>query len=114
MNNYYYFLSLGICPICKKEKLYGDERRCLTCKGKQAIYYHSVKNDTDKYRERVKSKLEYDKLARRTRKANGICIECGKRKAKYNRVRCEICLEKSAERTRLSRYRKEEALKEGA
>lgn len=114
MNNYYYFLSLGICPICTRNKLYGDERRCLDCKEKSALYYNTIKRDVKRYKERLEKKLEQDKITRAERKEKGICIECGRRKARYNRVRCEICLEKNATKARLIRYSKEEALKEGS
>lgn len=82
-----FYISIGICPICKKNQLFGDEKSCPECKAKRMKY----KTSTDKYRERnrIKSKEIHLKCIE-----TGTCTRCRKRKAVYNRKKCEICLEK--------------------
>ena len=95
--------SIGICPICRKEQLYGDERRCLECKAKTFGY---VKPLTEEQKIRYGNNFkEYQRNLYRERAEQNICTKCGKRKAKHNRKKCEICLEKDSQRARLNRMK---------
>jgi hypothetical protein len=91
-----YFIQNGICPVCRKEKLYGDEKTCIECLEK---IYESRKPMNDEEREkynesqRKRKKMQYD-----FRSQNGICTRCGKRKAEKDRKKCRICLEKENRR----------------
>ena len=51
-----------------------------------------------KYRDKD---LEQKKKVKLERKEKGLCVECGKRKAMNNRVRCGICLAKDRKRHNL-------------
>ena len=103
-----FYTELGICPICHKNRLFGDEKSCLECRAdrtnKKAFSRSTNRQLYNAYMKALKKRL-YDE-----RKTKYICVECGKRDAKCGRVRCEICLEKKAEKARMIRYKKEELL----
>lgn len=91
---YHWYLSHGICPICKVEDLQDGKKRCWRCRVKdnermQARRAAESKAQADLRREKFKLK---SKEARDKRKAEGICITCGKRKAENGKTRCGICL----------------------
>lgn len=87
-----FLISIGICPICRKEKLFGDEKSCIICRGSRGKY-NITEEQRKKYNEkfRIKQKIVYQ-----NRSDNGICTRCGKRKAAAGRKKCNICLEKNA------------------
>ncbi|MBR2408950.1 MAG: hypothetical protein IKB07_08340 [Lachnospiraceae bacterium] len=86
---YSYYISIGICPRCRKEKLYGDERACLLCNADR--YKRDLKRDRERYNEihRKSSKKIYHESS-----AKGICTRCNKRKAAEGQKRCKMCIEK--------------------
>ena len=90
-----FYHNLGICPRCRTNTIMGEEKYCPECRAKQAIYMQALRNDLSRYEKEREKIKEYNKIRVQTRKEKGICIECGFRRAKYNRVRCEICLEKN-------------------
>lgn len=83
--------DMGICPRCRKNKLYGDEKVCPECNAKA---YTNVINtrDRERYNElhRQWSKRQYE-----IDKANGICTRCRKRKAETGYVTCQYCRAKN-------------------
>lgn len=81
-----FFKNIGICPICRKNKLFGDEKSCLECRAKRI----QKKNITEEY---LESRRKKQREKHRYCVENGICTRCHKRKAVYNRKKCEICLE---------------------
>lgn len=97
-----FYKKLGICPECRKEKLFGDEKRCISCREKQ---YKRRKDQMEeqkrKYSENFKKK---QKERYKERSENGICTRCGKRKAENGKKKCRICLEKNAEAHRRKRF----------
>lgn len=96
-----FYIEMGICPVCRKNKIYGDETVCLECKEKKSAYNHQ-------YHETHKKDVDgYHKELYERRKVERICYQCGKRKAAYGRVRCEICLKKNAESASKRRMRLE-------
>lgn len=98
-----FFASIGLCPRCGKNRLYGDERNCLECAEKQ--YSYNVKYRQE-HPEEVKQSInrchrsEYQK-----RKESGLCVRCGKRESLYNDLRCGICKEKMVLRRQERRMR---------
>lgn len=109
-HNYYvesreFFLSQGICPKCHKEPIYGNHKSCASCREKRRET-RGVHIKTQSEKRRAKEKYE-------SRKSNGICVVCGKRKSEKERTMCHICLKKdSARRTKsgISEYRRENGL----
>ena len=86
---------IGLCPTCGKEKLFGDEKQCITCRQKA---HESRTPLTDEQKEKYRKRFsERQKSLREERKAAGICTRCGKRAAAPGRKKCEVCLEKDAE-----------------
>ena len=95
--------SIGICPECKKEKLFGQEKQCISCREKR----RKRKPPTDEQRQKYnKSFREKQNLLYRQRIEQGFCGECGKRKIEQGRSRCRICLQKNAEISRKKRMEK--------
>ncbi len=101
-----FFLSIKICPVCRRNKLYYGEKSCLECKAVKNEYnfeyYHKhrdVLNEQNKVRNRNKYK---------ERKEQGLCVDCGVRKTAPNKVRCYICLDKNARDSRNKRLRQSE------
>lgn len=91
--------KIHVCPTCGKNTLFGDEKVCLECLARKYEYYHEHKDElTDEERaERNKKMSVRNRTTYAERKAKGICVRCGKRKAVWNRVRCVICLERDME-----------------
>lgn len=82
--------KLGICPICRKNLLMGDEKSCPECRAKRS-------NIVVKNRDRLAYNAynrEYSKRVIKERKENGICTRCGKRKATIGYVTCAKCRQK--------------------
>ncbi len=95
-------ISLGICPYCGKERLYGEECMCIECRQKM---YEGVckrlENMSAGERKREKKRVrEYNRELYQRRKQGNICVKCGKRKAEKGKVMCSICLGKKRNRAR--------------
>ena len=87
-----FYVSLGLCPRCGKNKLFGTEKNCLECSAKQQEYNEKYKvNHLEEVR---KSTNNYHRSVYQHRKEAGLCVRCGKRKPLYNDLRCGICKEK--------------------
>ncbi|MBR6538080.1 MAG: hypothetical protein IKT67_12865 [Lachnospiraceae bacterium] len=95
---YGYYISIGICPRCKKEKLYGDERACLMCNAER--YGRQLNRDRDRANEvhRKSARKIYAESS-----AKGICTRCNKRKAVEGQKRCKMCIERVNEYRRAKR-----------
>ena len=83
-----YYKKLKRCTKCGKQDaqtLIGKPL-CFECNERNKKY------SREHYRRKgnPSSKIRYEYL-----KEKGICVDCGKRKAKIGRVRCEICLNKN-------------------
>lgn len=92
MNDREFFIGLKICPICRKERLFGSEKICLACAVWQAEYsarYYAKNKEVLNERCKSRNRSMYAK-----RKEMGLCAKCGKRPALKGRSKCEICLEK--------------------
>lgn len=91
--------SIGICPYCRKNKIYEKEKMCDICADKFRGYRKNWK-PTDEYKAKCNEKrriLYADRLSK------GICVKCGKLKAIDGKTKCYACLEKDATYHRLRR-----------
>lgn len=89
-SNYRYFISIGICPRCHREKLYGDERACPMCRAYQSERRKKLdKEYTNEIRRRSGRKIYAESSAK------GICTRCNKRKAAEGMKSCKMCAEKN-------------------
>ena len=90
---YWFYRARSVCTNCGKEDAFtmAGRSRCFECNKKKLSKQrfkrnndYVVKEDNIKY-----CRARYWKL-----KEAGICTRCGKRKTKYGRSRCELCLGK--------------------
>lgn len=87
-----FFVSLGLCPRCGKNRLFGDEKNCRECSIKQQGYNERYKAEhSEEVRKRTN---DYHRSVYQQRKEAGVCVRCGKRKPVFNDLRCGICREK--------------------
>ena len=99
MTDRQFYKSIGICPVCKKNKLWGTEKECPECTAKG--YEYAMKSRARVGREHYnKTHAEWAKLEHHKRIEQGMCTRCGKRKSDYGYKTCGICREKDS-RTRL-------------
>ncbi len=99
-----FYKSIGICPYCGKNKLWGDEKRCIECHSKIKSNWRNLPVETKKRYEETNSKnkkIRYDK-----RSEQGICTMCGKRKQEFGKKKCRLCLDRDALNHRNARERK--------
>ena len=86
--------NLGICPVCGKEKLFGDEKQCIECRLKAN---ERRKPLTDEQKERYSKHFKIQqKELRDSRSEQGICPRCGKRQVAKGKKKCQICLDYDA------------------
>lgn len=83
------YQKVGICPICKKEKLFGQEKECPECRAKRV-------SDVNAWRDRNKGHYasyinDYHRKMYADRKAKGLCTRCGKRPSLRGIKTCGIC-----------------------
>ena len=90
-----FYKKIGICHICRKNKLFGSERACPECAAKQ--YSYNVNQDKDKAREYQRAYSSRRKELRQMYLDNGICPNCRKRKIEFGKKKCKPCLLKDAE-----------------
>ena len=97
-----FYHNLGYCTVCHKERIYGSERICFSCREKAA-----EKRKQDRLLGKPWAFTEYNNALSRKRyaksKEQGLCVRCRKRKAEDGRVKCRICANKEAEYRRLHR-----------
>lgn len=86
-------VSIGICPVCRKESLHGNNKQCDSCRMTDC---ETVK----KYRRKLNRK---QKSLYKQRSKDGICTRCGKSEALSGKKKCQICLEKDREWHRLKK-----------
>lgn len=88
-----------ICPICRKNSLFGEEKACVECSAKSyasrmAKYYANP--EEFKARDRIEQKKIREKRA-----ANGLCVYCGKVKSDENFKTCTKCRNKQKIKKRI-------------
>lgn len=98
-----YYRSIKLCPECKTNKLFGDEKTCIECRAESAnkkLEYNRENRELVNANQRRTSKIRYENDL-----ANGICYRCRKRKALEGQGRCGICRERDNERRRAKNYK---------
>ena len=88
-----FYKKMGICPRCRKHKIYNQEGECPECKAEHAEYKRRrIEKEGTEVRNAYQR--EYGKKAYAKKKAAGLCPRCGKRKGLNGNVFCGICLDK--------------------
>lgn len=87
--------SVGICPVCQKNKLFGDERNCPECRAKN--YARNLNKPNI---------VRHINTTHYKRKTEGLCIKCGERPPVFGRVSCSYCLIKEQQRAKDYRAKK--------
>lgn len=83
-----------ICPMCRKNKLYGEEKTCIECKTTRAI---NIKKSRDKNRDKYNEYMrDYHKKIYEYRKTNNLCTICGG-KRDTEKLKCNKCRTKEKE-----------------
>ena len=87
--NRQYYISLGICPVCKKQKPEQGYKLCKSCRERL--------NDSNR-KSRAKHRIEYNQKMRERRAViyeyrvvHGICTRCGKAPAVEGHRTCRAC-----------------------
>lgn len=110
MTSYEYYKKIGICPGCKEMKPATGRVYCPNCIDQQALL-HMIRRDhmsEDEHEESKKKMRENNKSRYERLKAEGICPQCGKRKARPGMVFCAYCGGKQAAQKKIYyRQRKE-------
>lgn len=104
MNSYDYYKLIGRCPICKRNESAPNHVLCLLCMSDASEKNLRQRDKWTSERRMAESKraVENKRKRRERRKAEGVCVECGKRPPKEGCIRCAICLHKHSER--MKRY----------
>lgn len=85
-----FYISVRVCPYCRKETLFGEERQCIECREKA---YARRKPYTEEQRERYNNRFRSQQRSLyRERAEKGICTRCGKRKPIKGKKKCKPCL----------------------
>lgn len=87
----------GYCPRCGKNKLFGDEKNCIECNTKSAIYQYG------KGWRGKGSRAEYQRRKRQEKRENNLCTNCGKPTDDSRYVMCSLCRSKTREKSKLIR-----------
>ena len=90
----HFLQSIGICPRCQKNKLYGDEKNCPECNANS--YLSVMKSREILGREHYnENQREWSRNTHQKRIELGICTRCGKRKSDNCFKTCGICRTKT-------------------
>jgi len=91
-----WYLSHGICPHCGQDDLQRGYKLCLQCRMADNDRHKNktIFDDVRQYR------IDYTKRVSAERKAEGICVRCGKRKTDGEHISCDICRAKKAAKQR--------------
>lgn len=88
------YLSIGICPRCKKNPVADGKHTCYECLGLDRDRYHESRRNGTYNKQEANTKRK--RAVAEERKKQGLCYRCGKRKADGI---CDIC------KAKLKRYR---------
>ena len=103
-----FYTEHGICQNCGQEFAEPGHVRCKACA--EIFREWKKRSDPDKSKQK-----QYRKQLLDFRRANGLCLDCGK-KAADGRVRCINCLRKAKEAEQVRRIKKRiraKAIKDG-
>ena len=101
------FLLLGICPICGKERICGEEKMCIVCTDKTRERDKEKRKNNEKLKE---EKRIYGRNLTKSRKDQGLCPRCGKRKMTEGFQTCALCRYRVTEKSRERRARNEQRI----
>lgn len=110
-SNYYdWYKSHGICPRCRKEDAAKGHVYCLNCLDEQALLQMELRANLsdEKKADILKKQNESNKKRYARLKAEGICPNCGKRKARIGMVFCAYCGGKQAEAKKIKYHSRKE------
>lgn len=94
MNDRQFYISHHICPICRKNNLFGEERACPECRAKDAEQHAKKYDDPINRQKIIKIQTDSRRERKKRRREQGLCVECGKRKPREGITRCAICRER--------------------
>jgi hypothetical protein len=103
-----YCLRHDICPICKRNKIFGDEKWCPECRAKK---YNSLctrlATDSEYYEHRLEKIRNSNHKRLEFRRSNNLCSRCGKPLSDYDNgfVNCKKCRVRNMLRNRNYRAR---------
>ena len=84
------YIRYHVCPECRKERLYGEEKRCVMCSARNyEITMRSRERLGREHYNEVHAKWSKNTHAKRIEL--GICTRCGKREANDGYKTCSIC-----------------------
>lgn len=92
------YQKFGVCPVCRKNSLFGDEKNCLECSVKS--YERTMKNRKKEHYNEVHK--QWSKRTHHEMIEQGICTRCRKRKSDSGYKTCGICRAKIRELKRKS------------
>lgn len=107
---YWFYVNNRICPQCKRADLAENESKCQVCRAKNAFY--SAKY-TEAHREKVaQTKRTSLQKTREYRRANHLCVDCGKDISHLKTNYCTECLLKHRRYNEECRLRKKIKMEE--
>lgn len=83
-----FYLKMGLCPRCGKNRVMGDEKRCPECRAREWITNSAYRNTHPEYIEKKNAKA---RLTRQFRIENHLCTDCGVELTDYRYKSCEKC-----------------------
>lgn len=91
-DNYAWYKERGICVDCHAADAEKGKTRCTECRLKALNSYaeYRLRETPEKREKRLKRQHEYCVSRYHRLKEEGMCVDCGKRKA-VNNVRCPMC-----------------------
>lgn len=98
---YHGYIKLGICPSCRQNMLFGDERSCPECKAINYAYQMGIDKEHKNKIHREWSKRTHVEMIEK-----GICTRCRKRKADGGFKTCAMCRDKTNRRKREKNFGK--------
>lgn len=88
-----------VCPMCRINKLFGDEKICVECRVKDLERHEKLRKEKSEHYNNV-SKISNRKL-RTNRKINGLCVRCGNKLNDLRYSNCEMCRQKENTKKRI-------------
>lgn len=90
--DYYWYKEHHICVRCRNNKADVGRTCCAQCREEDNAYHNDRYNYMTKQQKERRSASNKELYAKR--KAAGVCVSCGKRKAEAGKTRCTECAEK--------------------
>ena len=103
--------SIGVCPRCMKNKLFGDEKNCLECRVKNQEMRRKQREDNPVKEAEYEHNAKINRRKRyQQRKQHHLCVTCGKplRQDDTAHSNCDSCRRKVRDKHILSTKPKSE------